>query len=196
MAAVDEILKMIEQVGYEEYQYLKGLETREIYFNDDIHLGIIDRIVHNIYRWNREDDEAGLEGDSRNPITLHLTSNGGCVLSMWSLVDAIRSSKTKVIGKGYAITASAGAYILTACHERYIQKNATLLYHAGSLNLSGEANAAKATMKHFEEYDKRIKDLVISRTKITPQLYGRRSKDEWYIHGDECLELGIVEGLI
>lgn len=193
---MDDILNMLEQVGgYEEYQFIKGLETRDIYFNDGVDLNIVNRIVHNIFRWNKEDDKANLVGDQRPDITLHITSQGGCTVSMFSLINAIESSKTKVIGRGYAITASAGAYILIACHERYIQKDSTVLLHAGGLNVQGEANAAKQTMKHYSEYDKRVKDLVLSRTKITSQLYSRRAKDEWYEHGDKCLELGIVDGL-
>lgn len=193
---MDDILNMLEQVGgYEEYQFIKGLETRDIYFNDGVDLNIVNRIVHNIFRWNKEDDKANLVGNQRPDITLHITSQGGCTVSMFSLINAIESSKTKVIGRGYAITASAGAYILIACHERYIQKDSTVLLHAGGLNVQGEANAAKQTMKHYSEYDKRVKDLVLSRTKITSQLYSRRAKDEWYEHGDKCLELGIVDGL-
>src|SRR6185312_6503117 len=138
---IDEILGMLEQVGgYEEYQFIKGLETRDIYFNDGVDLNIVNRIVHNIFRWNKEDDKAGLVGDQRPEITIHLTSQGGCTVSMYSLIDAIESSTTKVVGKGYAITASADEYILMACHERYIQKNSTVLLHAGGLNVQGEAN--------------------------------------------------------
>lgn len=193
---MDDILNMLEQVGgYEEYQFVKGLETRDIYFNDGVDLNIVNRIVHNIFRWNKEDDKAGLVGEQRPDITLHITSQGGCTVSMFSLINAIESSKTKVIGRGYAITASAGAYILIACHERYIQKDSTVLLHAGGLNVQGEANAAKQTMKHYSEYDKRVKDLVLGRTNITAQLYSRRAKDEWYEHGDKCIELGIVDGL-
>lgn len=182
--------------GYEDYQFLKGLETRDIYFNDQIDFGVVDKIVHNIFRWNREDDLAGLKDSERKEITIHLTSEGGCVFSMWSIVNAIQSSKTKVVGRGYAMIASAGAYIFIACHERHIQKDATVLLHAGGISLSGEANAAKQTMKHFEGYDKRVKELVLDRTNITPQMYTKRSKDEWYEHGDKAIELGIADFLM
>lgn len=182
--------------NYEEDQYLEGLKNREIFFNDQFDFGIVNRVVHNIFKWNREDDLAGLEGDQRKPITIHLTSEGGCVFSMWSAINAVESSKTKVIGKGYAMIASAGAYLFLACHERHIQKDATVLLHAGGISLTGEANAAKQTMKHFEESDKRVKALVLEKTKITPQMYTKRSKDEWYEHGDNCIGLGIADYLM
>lgn len=189
-------LEGLNNASYEEYVYLKGLETREIYINDGIDTLLITRIVHNIFRWNAEDDLKGLEGSDRPEITIHITSEGGCVITMWSIINAIQSSKTKVIGKAYGMAASAGAYILIACHERYTQRDATILLHAGSLSLSGDANAAKQTMKHYGEYDKRVRDFVLDRTNISLQLYNRKSKDEWYEHGDKCVELGIVEGLI
>ena len=199
MATVEQIVKAtLEglQNNYEEQQYADGLKTREIYFNDQVDFAIITRIVHNIYKWNREDDLANLENENRPEITLHLTSEGGCVVSMFSLISALQSSKTKVIGRAYGMVASAGAYIFIACHERYIQKDATVLLHAGSLNLQGEANAAKQTMKHYSEYDKRVKELVLSRTKISPAMYTKRSKDEWYEHGDTAVTLGIADGLL
>lgn len=198
MATMEEVIKatLAELTsGYDEYQFLEGLKTRDIYFNDQVSLDIINRAVHNIFRWNAEDDKAGLENEARPPITLHLTTEGGCILSMWSLINAIQSSKTNVIGKGYAMIASAGAYILISCHQRLVQKDATVLLHAGSLSLQGEANAAKQTMKHYGEYDKRVKELVLSRTKITPAMYTKRSKDEWYEHGDTAVVLGIADGL-
>lgn len=180
---------------YEEYEFLKGLESRNIYLNSAIDLNLIPRIVHNIYRWNEEDEAKGRDG-TETPITIHITSEGGCVFTMWSIINAIQNSKTKIIGKAYGMAASAGAYILIACHERYVQKDATVLLHAGSLSVAGDANAAKQTMKHYGEYDKRVKDLVLERTNISSQLYNRKSKDEWYEHGDACIELGIVDGLI
>ena len=192
---IEVALNGLNGFDYEEYVFLKGLETREIFINDAIDTALITRIVHNIYRWNAEDDAKGRDG-SEKPITLHITSEGGCVVTMWSIINAIQSSKTKVIGKAYGMAASAGAYILIACHERYAQKDSTILLHAGSLSVAGDANAAKQTMKHYAEYDKRVKDLVLERTNITSQLYSRKAKDEWYEHGDKCIELGIVEGLI
>lgn len=184
------------QTSYADYQFLEGLQNREIYFNDSVDFEIVTKIVHNIFKWNREDDLAGLEGDDRKPITIHITSEGGCVFSMWSAIDAVISSKTKVIGKGYAMVASAGAYLFISCHERYIQKNTTVLLHAGGISLTGEANAAKQTMKHFEESDKRVKALVLEKTNITPQMYTKRSKDEWYEHGNNCIGLGIAHHLM
>lgn len=182
--------------GYEEYQFLEGLKTRDIYLNDQISLETINRTVHNIYRWNKEDDKASLEGENRPEITLHITTEGGDVTAMFSLINALQSSKTKVIGKAYGLVASAGAYIFIACHERHIQKDATFLMHAGGISLTGEANAARQTMKHYEEYDKRVKTLVLERSNITPAMYTKRSKDEWYEHGDKCIELGLAEKLI
>lgn len=194
---MEDILGMLEVVGgYEEYQFIKGLETRNIYFNDEVNSSVVNRIVHNIFKWNKEDDEAELKGDARQDITIHITSNGGCTVSLFSMINAIQSSKTKVIGKAYGVAASAGAYLLIACHKRYIQKDSTVLLHAGGINIQGEANAAAATMKHYKIYDKRLRDLVLEKTNITPQLYGRRSKDEWYLFGDECIELGIVDKLL
>lgn len=182
--------------SFEDQQFADGLKRREIYFNDQVDFNIINKVVHNIYRWNAEDEEAKLDENKRTPITFHITSEGGCVNSMFSVIDAIQSSKTKVIGKGYGLVASAGAYMFIACHERHIQKNATLLMHAGGISLTGEANAARQTMKHYEEYDKRVKTLVLERSNITPAMYTKRSKDEWYEHGDKCIELGLAEKLI
>jgi ATP-dependent Clp protease, protease subunit len=193
----EDIYSIIEQVGgYEEYQFIEGLKKREIYFNDEVNLGIINRIVYNIMKWNREDEEANIPVEKRQEIKLYTTSNGGCVISGQAVLDAIETSKTPVHTIGIGVCASMGALLLIGGHKRSCYKNTTVLLHDGSLQLNSTGKKAKQTMQYYDETEKRIRQFVISRTNITEDLYDKKSDEEWYLFGDQALELGIVDELI
>jgi len=193
----EDIFSIIEQVGgYEEYQYVEGLKKRELYFNDEVNLGIINRIVYNIMKWNREDDLANIPVEQREKIVLHITSNGGCVISGQAVLDAMEASKTPVKTVGIAVCASMGAYLLMGGHERECHKNTTILLHDGSLQLSSTSKKAKDTMRYYDELEARMKKFVLDKTKITEEVYDEKADEEWYMFGDQALELGIVDKLI
>jgi ATP-dependent Clp protease, protease subunit len=193
----EEITAIIESgVTFEEYQYLEGLKEREIYFNNEVDLNIVNRIVYNIMKWNKEDDEAGIPIEKRKPIKLYITSNGGCVISGWSVIDAIKASRTPVHTIGVAVCASMGALLLMAGHHRKCYKNTTILIHDGSLHLASTSKKAKQTMAFYDELEERIKEFVLKNTKISEELYLEKEDEEWYMFGDQALKLGIVDELI
>lgn len=192
-----EYLEMIEQLpSYEEYQYWEYLQDRKIIFNQDVDLNIVNRAILNIIKWNEEDDKLGLVGDARPPITIYITSNGGCVISGYALLDTMKWSKTPIHTVGIGICASMGAYLLIGGHHRSCYKNTTILLHDGSLALQSTSKKAKNTMEYYDRLEKRLKDFILDNTKITEELYEQKEDEEWYLFGDQARELGIVDEII
>jgi ATP-dependent protease ClpP protease subunit len=89
-----------------------------------------------------------------------------------------------------------GALILISGHRRTIYKNATALLHDGNLQLANSSKKAKQTMAFYDALELRLKNFIVENTKITPELYDSKNDEEWYIFGDEALELGIVDEVI
>lgn len=195
-----EYLELINDLpnNLEEYQYWLGLKERKIYFNSEVDLNIVNKVVYWIMRWNEEDDKANIPIENRQIIQLFLTSNGGCVISGLSLVDVMLSSRTPVATIGVAVDASMGAILLLSGTKGYRKcyKNTTVLLHDGNLSLNHSGKKAKQVMEYYDELEERIKRLVIDQTKITEELYDEKNSDEWYMFGDKALELGIVDELI
>lgn len=192
-------LEVIQELptSLDEYQYWLGLKERKIYFNDEIDMSIINKAVYWIMRWNEEDDEAGLIGEQRKPITIYLTTNGGDVVSGFALIDAIRSSRTTVITVGVGCCASMGALLLISGHYRVAYPNTVILIHDGNLSVSTSSKKAKSTMNFYEKLDERVKRIVLDNTNISSELYDEKDGEEWYMFADEdALELGLVDEII
>lgn len=180
----------------EDYQMWQAYNERKIIFNENVDTRIINTVVHWIIKWNEEDDKAGLAGDQRKPIRLAITSNGGDVVAGLAACDAIRKSKTKVIGRAIGCAASMGILLLMACHEREAYENTVLLIHDGSLTVSGSSRKAKSTMGFYDKLDERVKKYILDQTTIKEEQYDEKQDEEWYMFADEALELGIIHSIV
>lgn len=189
-------LEVIQEMpnSMEEYQSWLGLKERKIYLNTEVDLSIINKAVYWILRWNEEDKDK--KPEDRQEITIYISSNGGCVVSGLALIDAIKSSTTKIVTIGVGICASMGALLLISGHERKCYKNTTILLHDGSLQLSSSSKKAKQTMAYYDELDERLKRFILDNTKIPQDLYEEKEDEEWYMFGDQALSYGIVDSLI
>ncbi len=179
---VDEILK----------QYM---EDRVIVFNQGVDDGLLEDVILHIWKWNMEDKD--LPVDKRKPIRIIINSCGGDVYSATALIDVIKTSKTPVYGVATGLVASAAFYIFVGCHKRYAFQNTVLLMHDGELQLQSTSVKAKQTMQFFGEMDKRIKDYIIERTKITEDFYDEHFSDEYYMYANAVgRDLGCVDYII
>ena len=168
-----------------------GIRNREILI-EDVEEDTGSWVSSYVKLWNRMDDEAGIPVEERKPITVYIDSYGGVLTSGFSIVDAFEVSKTPIhtvnIGKAY----SAGALIFLAGHKRTAYKRSSFLFHEGSAGVSGDANK----LRNFSEfYDRQLKMLgqyIIERTNISEELYEKHDRDDWWLMGQELLDLGII----
>ena len=194
-----EYLELIQEMStnLDEYQDWLALKERKIYFNQEVDASIVNRIVYWIQHWNAEDDKAGLVGDQRPHITIEITSGGGDVITGFAAIDAIKRSKTKVITKGIGLCASMGALLLMSGHLRVAYPNTVILLHDGSMAVSSTSKKAKNTMNFYDRLDERIKQYILSNTKISADLYDEKEDEEWYLFADtDGLEHGIIDEII
>lgn len=191
-----EYLEMEVPSTIDDYITWMSYKERRIILNDNIDTLTVNRVIHWITRWNREDDLKGLVGDDRPPIHIDLTSNGGDVIVGFNCIDVIKSSKTKVVIADFACAASMGALILISGHERLAYKNSVVMIHDGSLQLQGSSRKAKNTMTFYDKLDERVKQYILQNTKISEELYDSKVDEEWYMFADEALELGVIDRII
>lgn len=178
----------------DELLYFKELESRVLWINDIVDDELVDSVLSHIVRFNEEDE--GKSKAERKPIKIYVNTDGGDTYVALSAISVIKASKTPIhtIDIGRAI--SAGSLIFLAGHKRFAYRNSFILIHEGQ---SGYVNQTSKTKDHFkfqEEVEKRIKDHVVSTTNIDSDLYDKKYKEEWYIFGDEAIELGMVDELL
>lgn len=170
------------------------LENRILILNDEINDDIIEAYIIQIFKWNMEDK--GLPTDMRKPIRILINSPGGDAVVGMGLVDAITQSKTKVIGIGVALVASAAFHIYISCHERYSFANTIFLMHDGEIAIQNSSSKARDTMEFFERMEKQTKDHVVAHTKIDGEYYDKVWDSELYMYPEKAKELGVLDKIV
>lgn len=177
-----------------DYEFTRSLEERIIILNEDVQDTLVEKVIMQILRWNREDE--GKSIDERKNIEIVLNSPGGDVYLGMVICDVIQNSVTPVHVRILGMAASLGGLIAIAGHKTSAYKHSNVLIHDGSTVIFGSTNKAKDHMKFQELKDQQIKDFVISNTNISPEKYDEMSDREWWLTAQEALELGIVQELI
>lgn len=178
----------------EDVFYLRDLKQRKLFISTNICQETVDDAIRHIMQINRED--MGAAREDRKPIILYITSNGGDVDAGFALIDVILSSETPVyvINQGYQY--SMGFLIGLAGHKRYSMPHAKFLMHDGSQFIYNSGAKAQDQMEFNKRMEERIKGYVLSRTKITSDMYDSQMRKEWYMFAEEAKELGVTDYII
>lgn len=185
---------LIKNGFVEDIFYLRDLKQRKLFISTNICQETVDDAIRHIMQINREDK--GIARNDRKPIILYVTSNGGDVDAGFALVDVILSSETPVyvINQGYQY--SMGFLIGLAGHKRFAMPHAKFLMHDGSQFVYNSGAKAQDQMEFNKRMEGRIKKYVLSRTKITSEMYDSQMRKEWYMFADEAKELGVTDYII
>lgn len=185
---------LIEGGMIDELFYLQDLKQRKLFLNADIDQFSVADIVKHIMQINKEDK--GLEPHERMPILLYVTSNGGEVDSGFELIDVIMNSKTPVYTINLGYQYSMGFLIGLSGHKRFATRNAKFLMHDGSNFVYNSGAKAQDQMEFNRKIESRIKQYVLSRSKVSEEEYDSKLRVEWYLFADEAKEKGFVDYII
>lgn len=174
----------------------ENLEDRVLVLNQEITESIIEDYSLHILKWNRQDKCLPVE--NRKPITIYINSVGGSSIDGFGgLVDIILASKTKVIGVCLGMAASMAYHVYLACHERIAFPHSILLQHDGEICVQNSTSKARQTMEFFNNMEKRVKEYVLSRTKMTEDFYDNIYDQEYWFYADSVgKELGCVDKIV
>lgn len=190
-----EVEKVLLEAGMvDEIFYLNDLKQRKLFLNVDVEQLSVADIVKHIMQYNKEDK--GIDPKDRQPILLYVTSNGGEVDSGFELIDIIQNSKTPVhtINLGYQY--SMGFLIGLAGHKRYATQNAKFLMHDGSNFIYNSGAKAQDQMEFQRKVEERVKQYILSRSKLTSEEYDSKLRVEWYLFASEAKDKGFVDSII
>lgn len=180
----------------EMYIYYKGLKNRTIWLDDTLSELLSIPITQMILEWNKEDEENNIPVDSRKPIKIFIYTLGGGIDEIFQLADIIDLSKTPVYTYNMGMALSAGLDVLISGHKRFALKNSKALYHSGSAGIQGTAEQIQSQTAQYAKQLDILNERVLKRTKISKELLKKKKKSEWFIIGNEQVELGIVDELI
>lgn len=185
---------LVENGLVEEIFYLRDLKQRKLFLNADIDQFTVADAVKHIMQFNKED--IGIEVGKRAPIILYVTSNGGAVDAGFELIDIILNSKTPVYTVNLGYQYSMGFLIGLAGHKRFATRNAKFLMHDGSNFVFGSGTKVQDQMEFQKRVEARIKDYILSRSRLTSEEYDNKLRVEWYLFADEAKEKGFTDYII
>lgn len=175
------------------YQYYKNLEKRKIVINEEIADDLLELAI--LPYMEMDSDGSG------EPIEIILSTCGGDIYSGFSLVDQIERAKTPTTIHVMSMAASMGTLIAmagknnpnvkTVCHPFSVG-----LIHSGSQYMEGTSHAVKDTFDFSQHYEEKIKEYILSHSKITADYYEKIERKELWLDADEMLKLGIVDEII
>ena len=151
-------------------------------------------LVDLILRCNKEDKDKPIE--ERTPIKVYISTCGGDVVTLWTLMQVIQTSKTPVWTINISFAYSAGAELLTSGHKRFAFKGTQTMFHRGSCFFGGEQSVVESTKKHFDGIEKKLTDFLMSHTKIDAKVYKRKASFDIYMDEDEALKNGVVDYIV
>ena len=175
------------------YQYYKNLKNRKIIINEEIGDNLLETATLPFIEM--DNDGTG------KPIEIIISTVGGEIYSGFNLVDQIENAKSPVTIHIMSMAASMGFLIAmagknnpnvkTVCHPFSVG-----LLHSGSQYMEGSAHAVKDTFDFSQHYEEKIKNYILTHTKIDENLYEKIERKEYWMDADEMKRLGIVDEII
>lgn len=173
--------------------FYRDEKSRIIWIRNQIDASSLN-VIKKIMNYNKAD--AGVPVELRKPIKIFLDTPGGSVQIMWSIVNAIKMSKTPVYTYNYCVAMSAGSHILAAGHKRFGFPGSTVLIHSGSCMFSGTQEQADSAKKFYDALGKKADEQLLSDTKIDSKTFKKKSPFDWYIDTEDALKYGIIDKIV
>ncbi len=192
--AVDIEGLLIQNGLLDELFYLKDLQQRKLTLNSEIDQASVAEIVRHIIQINSVDKDVPPE--KRLPIYLYIASNGGEVDAGFELIDVIESSHTPIYTINMANEYSMAFLIGLAGHKRFAMRNSKFLMHDGSQFVYNSGSKVQDQMLFQRKVEERVKEYILSHSKLTSEEYDSKLRVEWYLFADEAKEKGFVDYII
>ena len=169
--------------------------NREIVIGD-IFEGLGKSVDGLIRFWNRYDEDRNIPVEERKPILLMVDSNGGSLLDTFTIIDAIKLSKTPVHAMVTGAAYSGGFFITISANKRYAYKHSSFLFHEGSAGNGGTSGQFENFAAFYKKQLQTLKDIVLDNTKIAEEEYNKIKREDVWYDAYEALEKGIIDEII
>lgn len=193
LVAIPETVENLQLPNPDLLTYYQDEKDRVLWIEGEINDGLFE-LSKMILRYNNEDKDISVE--ERKPIKIFINSPGGDLDSTLAFIGLMNISKTPIWTIDACWAYSAAGLILMAGHKRYALPNTECLIHSGSGQLGGSYEQTTEQMKNYKYLVDKMRDFILSKTKIDQKLFKKNSQKDWYIYTEEMLSLGIVDEII
>lgn len=181
--------------NFEDLINLDSALKREIFLFDIVE-GTGVSIYEQINFWNRYDDKHNIPIEERQPIKIYINSGGGYLSETFTIIDAIKTSRTPVWTINIGLALSGGFFSFITGHKRIATPRSSFLFHEGSTSNAGTSGQFENYTTYYKKQLQILKDLVLDNTKIIEEEYEKIHKDDIWYTADEALEKGICDKIM
>ena len=169
-------------------------ENDRIFWIEDEITDALFELSKQIIRFNQMDK--GIPVEARKPIKFFIDSPGGDLETMLAFIGLVEISKTPIWTINAGVAYSAAGLILMSGHKRFALPNSQALIHTGSGQIGGTFDQTTEQMKNYKQMVDKMKNFIISHTKIDLKLFNKNKSKDWFINTEDQLELGIVDTIV
>lgn len=173
------------------YQYYKGLANNTIIINDEINDCLLEYATIPLMEMDKDPNVKSID--------IILNTPGGDIYDGFSFVAVLEKVSKPVTLRIVGMAASMGGLIAMAKNPNLkvvCDRFAVGLIHSGSQYMSGSTHAVRDTFKFSERYEEKIKDYILTHTKIDEKMYAEIERQEFWMDADDMLKYGIVDEII
>ena len=193
LVAIPEPIENLQLPNPDLLTYYQDEKDRVLWIEGEIGDGLFE-LSKMILRYNKEDKDIPI--NIRKPIKIFINSPGGDLDSTLAFIGLMNISITPIWTINACWAYSAAGLILMAGHKRYALPNTECLIHSGSGQLGGSYEQTTEQMKNYKYLVDKMRDFILSKTKIDQKLFKKNSQKDWYIYTEEMLNFGIVDEII
>jgi ATP-dependent protease ClpP protease subunit len=126
-------------------------------------------------------------------IYLHITTDGGCISSAFSIIDCMEGLSIPVNTVIDGSVSSAGTLISIHGKKRYICKNSYVLIHELRSGCWGKLAYIDDTYKNCIKIQEHINNFYLTKTQIGKKMLKDLLVKDLQFNAEECIKMGIVD---
>jgi len=169
-------------------------QLNHVYFNDDITSETAFALCKELrtVETQLKLTSTMLNLDTPQPIVLHITTDGGCIHSAFTVVDVIQRLSLPVHTVVEGFVASAGTLIALAGEKRCIGKNAYMLIHELRSGVWGKMSSIEEECANLRKVMDHIIKFYMDTTPFTKKQLEKLLTHDIVWNAEECIEKGLV----
>lgn len=174
-----------------------ALKQRKIFLNEDVTPDSIFECVYYLHRLIDLDNK----NNFKEPIELHINTNGGYVtecMLLISLIEQMKDDGYHIITINNSKAYSAGFFISLIGSERYAYRYSEYMYHSLSAGTIDKLQSMVEDIEHFKENQTLIHDIVTKYSNFTKEqlIHFDKTKVDKYFTPKEMLEYGAIDKIL
>ena len=171
------------------------INNNHIYFSGIITAKSAFLLCKNIRALENELKIEEVEKNTKIEMFLHITTDGGCISSAFSIIDCMENSRIPINTVIDGSVSSAGTLISIHGKKRYVCKNSYVLIHELRSGCWGKLAYIDDTYKNCIKIQEHINMFYLTKTKINKKMLKDLLVKDLQFNANECINMGVADSI-